>query len=44
MTVEGCYLRKKVKLLITYRQLEMLRFNTLKGQYTRLGKLVVDIV
>ena len=43
MTVDGYYLRK-VKLSITYRQLEMLWFNTLKGQYARLGKIVANMI
>ena len=43
MTVDGYYLRK-VKLSITYRQLEMLWFNTLKGQYARLGKIVTNMI
>ena len=35
---------KKVELSVTYRQLEMLRFNTLKEQYTRVGNVVTNML
>ena len=41
--VNDC-LRKKVKLSITCRQLIMLWFNLLKGKYTRVGKIVTNML
>ena len=44
MTVDRGYLQIKVKLSITYRQLKMLWFNAVKGQYTRPGKIVTNML
>ena len=38
------YSWKKVKLSITCPQLKMLWFNTLKGKYTRVGKIVTNML